>query len=525
MESAWETDGELISGRLVTVVHSGGALKVVQNHHNIQKPLEQRQFNGPSRSYSLLSWHSDFSGQDAFRRLLQTPRPVVSTSSSGFTKSKANPKALDASQPAFKPRKVKKNAIEGQYRDRAAERREGLGGDYAQVEAVLEDFEKRSAGQDKSTLEAQRHYLGGDATHTILVKGLDMALLEQNRARAAMGADALADDESLEKAFAESQAQPKKRTREDLIRELKAKRAGQSPETTITEEQEEGKKEKTKEKEEARVLEEAKRAGKFRPIGFTPIGGEKKKKKAKDGEVEGEKRKKKKRRVDDAGTAEGTSKTPASAAAQAPEKTPVPVAECSKATTPPPQPSPVSAPEIEALPEDFDIFAGAGDYEGIQLDSDSEGEDKSQHPSIRDHEPEHDLGSAPNRKWIDTGSPEPEPEPEPSKPELLKSVLVSSSTTAAAPPPRTETGEGEDGGDEERLMRLVPLASSSLPSIKDFLAADEAASGSRKWRKRKGGGGERKGDAKEGGKKDNPSAKVERDYKRLKSYTDKKATT
>ncbi|KAH0582973.1 hypothetical protein H2248_010866 [Termitomyces sp. 'cryptogamus'] len=456
--------------------------------------------------------------QNAFRRLLQTPRPVASPSSSGFTKSKASTKTLDASQSAFKPRKVKKNAAEGQYRDRAAERREGQGGDYAQVEAVLEDFEKRSAGQDKSTLEAQRHYLGGDAAHTVLVKGLDMALLEQNRARAAMDSDALADDESLEKAFAESQAQPKKRTREDLIRELKAKRAGQGSETTITEGEQGGaEKEKTRE-EEARVLEEAKRAGKFRPIGFTPIGGGEKKKKAKDGEGEGEKRKKKKRRVGDAGTAAGTSKTPLSAATEL-AIAPPEVGYSKAAISPPPPPPPLAPePEIEILPEDFDIFADAGDYEGIKLHSDSENE--LQRPNTRDHEPERDLERAPNRKWIDTGSPEPEPNPEPSKPALLNSVLASSSTTSAAPP-RTETEEGEDEDDENRPMRLVPLASSALPSIKDFLAAEKTASGSKKWRKRKGEG---KGDTNEGEKKKNPDVKAERDYKRLKSYTDKKTT-
>ncbi|KAG6868073.1 hypothetical protein C0993_007806 [Termitomyces sp. T159_Od127] len=454
--------------------------------------------------------------QDAFRRLLQTPRAAASPSSSGFTKSKANPKILDASHPAFKPRKVKKNgSAEGQYRDRAAERREGLEGDYALVEAVLEDFEKRSAGQDKATLDAQRHYLGGDATHTVLVKGLDMALLEQNRARATLGADALADDDSLEKAFEESQAQPKKRTREELLRELKAKRAGQGPKTTITEgEQEGGKKEKIRE-EEVRVLEEAKRSGKFRPIGFTPIGGgEKKKKKAKDVEGEGEKRKKKKRRIDDTGTTEGTSRIPVPAATF-----PTPIAESSKATAPASLPPPAPEPGIEALPEDFDIFADAGEYEGIQLDSTSEDEDESEHRKKRDFGSERELEIAPNRRWIDTGSPEPEPEP--SKPELLKSVLASSST--AAPPPRTETEEREDEGDKARPMRLVPLTSSALPSIKDFLAAEKAASGSGKWKKRKGQEG--KGDSKEGGKKKNPDAKADRDYKRLKSYTDKKATT
>ncbi|KAG6854007.1 hypothetical protein C0991_011494 [Blastosporella zonata] len=451
--------------------------------------------------------------QESFRRLLQTPAPAGSSFSSGFTKSKAKSKTIDASQPAFKPRKVKKT--EGPYRDRAAERRGGEEGDYAQVEAVLEDFEKRAAGQEKSTLDAQRNYLGGDATHTILVKGLDMSLLEQNRARAALGPDAMADDDSLEQAFAESQAQPKKRTREELVRALKAKRAGQ-----VIDDGEEGGEEKKEKKaksreEEARVLEEAKRTGKFRPIGFTPIGETKKKKKAKDGEVDGEKRKKKKRRVDDAGAKSTQANDKGASAADTTPKLPPP--------PPPPPQLPAQEPEVEALSEDFDIFADAGDYEGIQLDSDSEGEVEAESRSRpREPEPKPDLNSG-SMRWIDTGSPEPELEP--SKPDLLKSVLASSSAAAAASAQLEEMEEGEE--DEERPMRLVPLASSALPSIKDFLAAEGAASGAGKRRKRKGGAGaEKGGDAsEEGKKKPNAEAKAERDYKRLKNYTDKKATT
>jgi IK cytokine len=76
---------------------------------------------------------------------------------------------MDASQPAFKPRKVKKGS--SQYRDRAAERRVGEGNDFAQVcssdslsliliimlfaqvEAVLEDFERQIAdSEDKDAV-------------------------------------------------------------------------------------------------------------------------------------------------------------------------------------------------------------------------------------------------------------------------------------------------------------------------------------------------------------------------------------
>ncbi|KAG6835942.1 hypothetical protein H0H93_013097, partial [Arthromyces matolae] len=312
--------------------------------------------------------------QDDFRRLLQTSRKAGS-SSNGFSKPKTS-KVLDASQPAFKPRKLKKDTLEGPYRDRAAERREGLGGDYAQVESVLEDFEKRSTGQDKATassVDDQRRYLGGDADHTVLVKGLDMALLEQNRARAAMGIDGVEDDDSLEQAFAESQA-PKIRKREDLIRELKAKRSGKTSQGSG---EEEAKKDKTRE-EEARTLEEGKRAGKFRPIGFTPIGGTEKKK-AKDSEAKGEKKRRKKKRIEE------TNDVPKPIVNDPTTSTPV-IPDATPTPTPITPPLLIADPQPE-LPDDFDIFADAGDYEGIQIDSDSDDEGEVHHPAERDHEP------------------------------------------------------------------------------------------------------------------------------------------
>lgn len=65
-------------------------------------------------------------------------------------------KAISASKPAppaFKPRKLKK-ASES-YRDRADERRSGKEGDYAQVEAILEEFEKRNVdNEDRAAVRA-----------------------------------------------------------------------------------------------------------------------------------------------------------------------------------------------------------------------------------------------------------------------------------------------------------------------------------------------------------------------------------
>ncbi|KAI0289443.1 hypothetical protein BC826DRAFT_1031859, partial [Russula brevipes] len=55
-------------------------------------------------------------------------------------------KAAFSSEPAFKPRKVKK--VSETYRDRAEERRLGKEGDYAQVEAILEEFEKRNTDNE-----------------------------------------------------------------------------------------------------------------------------------------------------------------------------------------------------------------------------------------------------------------------------------------------------------------------------------------------------------------------------------------
>ncbi|KAG8705628.1 hypothetical protein FRC09_002848, partial [Ceratobasidium sp. 395] len=142
--------------------------------------------------------------QNSFRSLLN----ASAASTSNVAKSKAynrgsllaagssQVKKPESSEATFKPRKVKKPA-DSKYRDRALERREGVN-EYAEVEGILQDFEERTAGEDKDVVEEQRKYLGGDATHTVLVKGLDFALLEQNRAREETREDL---DDDLESAF------------------------------------------------------------------------------------------------------------------------------------------------------------------------------------------------------------------------------------------------------------------------------------------------------------------------------------
>ena len=67
----------------------------------------------------------------------------------------------------FKPR-----GVEGQYRDRADERRVGKE-EYKQVEQEFEQQAELSVEDSK--------YLGGDFNHTHMVKGLDFALLKKVR--------------------------------------------------------------------------------------------------------------------------------------------------------------------------------------------------------------------------------------------------------------------------------------------------------------------------------------------------------
>ncbi|CAK9783171.1 unnamed protein product [Cutaneotrichosporon oleaginosum] len=86
----------------------------------------------------------------------------------------------DGSRPAFAPRSQAKKVQAPQYKDRAAIRRAGGDGEYKEVEHLLEEFERRKveAGEDAD----KREYLGGDAEHSVLVKGLDYALLARRKA-------------------------------------------------------------------------------------------------------------------------------------------------------------------------------------------------------------------------------------------------------------------------------------------------------------------------------------------------------
>ncbi|KAG6331835.1 hypothetical protein ID866_7257 [Astraeus odoratus] len=381
------------------------------------------------------------------RQLLQGPgsattvkRPTLSTTDKPQKKATSS----GQSEPAFKPRKVKKAELK--YRDRASERREGVANDYAEVEAILQDFEQRAAREGKDAIEEQRKYLGGDSQHTILVKGLDMSLLEQNRARVAASDD---DDDILEQAYMEATTtvttEPKKRTREDIIRELKSKQgnsaATHEPATTSN----------AKSPEEERLaLEAAKQSGKFKPIGFKPIG--QKEVKVKKRKVKSEKDGvKKKRKVEK--PLQDKDKDPNAGAEAPPALSTKPVEE---------QPS-RAEPEPEPVNEDFDIFAGAGEYQGI-TDAD---ESSSEHGD-GDQPRGSPMGEPTNRTkggWFDDAESEPSPPP--------------TTRTSVPKSPPQETVIEEEGG------RLKALESSALPSIRDFLAMQDAAEKEEKRKARK----------------------------------------
>jgi IK cytokine len=348
------------------------------------------------------------------------------------------------------------------------------------------------------------------------VKGLDFALLEQNKARSLNSAD---DDESLEKAFLATSkgapsTVPKKRTREGIIRELKEKRGSKPTEDSSMS--------KTAE-QESRLLEEVKQKGKFKPIGFKPIGDgdiKKKKKKVETERKDGE-RKKKKRKVEDASKDVNGTAVDASGKGS---MLPPPVPSKALETLPP------AVSEPDSLDEDFNIFADVGEYEGIGLESDDD--DNPKKSSDVDTPQEAEVPNI-HRQWIGTNDPESTPSVNP--PESLQKDPTEPSTSHSLPP------EGEE--EEEQPTRLVPLASSALPSIKEFLAMEKAAGsyGKRKKGKdKKKSGGMNEDGAGEKSKKLNAEAKAERDYKRsvtfslfsaltsdtqsrLKSYTDKKA--
>lgn len=306
-------------------------------------------------------------------------------------------------------------------------------------------------------MEEQRRYLGGDSDHSILVKGLDFALLEQNKARLA-STSSKQDDEALEELFTQKASTLSvptltKRSRADIIKELKEQRLNG------------GESEQSKEG----VAEKPPDSSKFRPIGFKPIGASTEEKIKKKKKKEGSEPKRKKRKVEPSAVDAGEE------------------AGLKGVTTPAPPPVERAAPrsaltksiEAETAEDDFDIFADAGEYKGVEVGSDDDdkesdkGHERSSHPgpSVA---PAADSSATPRRGWFDKDAAEPEPESEPD-----------ASPPKAPTEQPTPIPEARDEAEEEQLARLAPLTSSAIPSIRDFLAMDEAVEKEEKRKARK----------------------------------------
>jgi IK cytokine len=302
---------------------------------------------------------------------------------------------------------------------------------------------------DYVQVDAQRRYLGGDSDHSILVKGLDFALFEQNKVRLA-STSSKQDDEALEEVFAQTALPPsvpalKKRSRADIINKLKEKRANEGDLGQSNEEH---------------TAENRVDASKFRPIGFKPIGASTGKAKKKKGKEDGES-KKKKRKVESSAVDTGGQANPKGTHTARPA---------------PVEHKPIQ-PELEEE-DDFDIFAEAGEYKGMEYGSDDDSDEGSEKGHEGPPRPGSSVAQAegvsapPRRGWFsDDKGKEPEPEASPPSP-----------PPTDQPPPVPEAGVEAE---EEQLARLAPLNSSAMPSIREFLAMDEAVEKEEKRKARK----------------------------------------
>ena len=300
-------------------------------------------------------------------------------------------------------------------------------------------------------MDAQRRYLGGDSDHSILVKGLDFALLEQNKARLA-SASSKQDDEALEEVFvhtASTTSAPtlKKRSRAEIIDELKERRGIEGG---------------LEQPNEDAVAEKRPDSSKFRPIGFKPIGPSKEEQVKKKKGKESKEPKKKKRKVEPSTVDAGEQASPKGT-------TTSPLASVEGTASTSLLPKPIQPGPVE---DDFDIFADAGEYKGVEVGSD---DDSDQGSEVRREKPPHpeplveDVSAPPRRGWFDDAEiPGPEAPPSP---------------TPAEQPARIPEADVEAEG--EQLTQLAPLSSSAIPSIREFLAMDEAVEKEEKRKARK----------------------------------------
>jgi IK cytokine len=366
----------------------------------------------------------------------------------------------------------------------------------ARIKAQLSSQSTRSAEEIESELEKVFSTGGGGGAG--------------GQSRSPSPAQAPQEDPALAAAAAEptTTTAGKKRSRDELIAQLKAKREAELR------------------GQEAAEFERAKAMGKFKAVGEkkkapgAAAADDKGKGKAK--EVEGKKKRKKKKVRTEEETAQATtaSSTTGISSATRPadeEDGRVEQKEAREGEVVPEsiQQQPPLPPPPTDEPDDVDIFDGAGDYDlGLSDSEDEEGEEKREKTKEREEEIDAiragaDTGSQerPTKRFKifddDDVSADPLPPPVP---------LPSRSVARPAGGARPEAAEGDEVEDQSRSRRLEGLSTTNLPSVKELLELDRAAEKeeARKARKEK---------YKNKAKKELTDAdKVNRDWQRLQTH-------
>lgn len=394
-----------------------------------------------------------------------------------------------------------------------------------------QDFQARSetAGVSKDVLQDQMKYLvrsaqprshpaprsrpdpppsqGGDEHHSILVKGLDIALLERKKAELAQRADQdLGDvEDELDAAF-ENPAPPREHSGSPAAFEGASPVAGSSRDA--------GKKRGGKTRDELLAELRAMRTGGaaaapggategYRSSGspaesrFKPIGASSADKKGKGKEAAGasgtgggwkavgasgdapagEKKKRKKRKVAPAEAAEASGTTAAESKAPAPEPA---------AATAPPAAAPIVPPAPDDIDDDMDIFGGVGDYKGLDTDEDSDAEAAPAPVPAAESANPLETASGGKRKYFDDDDEEDAVQTSTAPGglgDLAAKQAAADAAAAAGAGARSgladpaggegDEQEGEEGSGARRPVRLEGFSGSG-PSVKELLELDKA---------------------------------------------------
>ncbi|KAF9512894.1 hypothetical protein BS47DRAFT_1022328 [Hydnum rufescens UP504] len=193
--------------------------------------------------------------------------------------------------------------------------------------------------------------------------------------------------------------------------------------------------------------------------------------------------------------------------------------------TVPPVPPTLPSATIPQDDSDTDIFAGAGDYEGLDLDDEDEG---AGDPPVGGTLSGEDVRLGLVRpRWFGEDGDEALPNVN-SIPAIAMPRSKSPSPGPSRPQAAKQADDAEDRDSSSQTVRLQPLATSALPSIKDLLEIDKAAEVHEKKKARR-----EKNKAKSGGGNGEPvepkkaklgsEAKLNRDYQQYTSYVEKKA--